>query len=304
MTLSALVIGFGSIGKRHVEILSTMDEISIVSVFSSQSGLPYDMLSSIEDIPHVNPDYVVIASPTDQHHPQLKFLEEHLERKKILVEKPLFDSMADFKVLNNEVYVGYNLRFHPLINKIKELCCGHKLWSIHVFCGSYLPDWRPGRDYRATSSARKHSGGGVLLDLSHELDYIQWLAGSFEVDHAVSRKVSDLEIDSDDLLFLSGRAKSGAYIHIALNYFTRKPIRQIILDGEGISIQGDLITRQLSVMEDGETSDFSWPKLGSNNTYRAQHQAIFEGDSSLVCTFEEGLATMDLIERIRSFNNQ
>ena len=123
------------------------------------------------------------------------------------MEKPLFDSMANFKVLKNEVYVGYNLRFHPLINKIRALCRGRKLWTIHVFCGSYLPDWRPGRDYRETSSAMRDSGGGVLLDLSHELDYIQWLAGRLEVDHAVSEKVSDLEIDSDDILLFSGKPR-------------------------------------------------------------------------------------------------
>ncbi len=281
--------------------MNAMDEIAHLSVLSSQSGLPYDTLSSLEDIPRLNPDYVVIASPTNRHYPELKFLEEHLEGKKILVEKPLFDSMADFKVLNNEVYVGYNLRFHPLINKIRELCCGHKLWSMHVFCGSYLPDWRPGRDYRATSSARKHSGGGVLLDLSHELDYIQWLAGPFEVEHAVSRKVSDLEIDSNDLLLLSGRAQSGAYIHIALNYFTRKPIRQIILDGEGISIQGDLIANSLSATVEGKKSDFSWPHLDRNDTYRAQHHAVLEGDFSNICNYDQGLQTMVLIERIRSW---
>lgn len=301
MTRSAMVIGFGSIGKRHSEILSAMNEIAHVTVFSSQPGLPYETLSSLNDIPHLNPDYVVIASPTNRHYPQLKFLEEHLEGKKILVEKPLFDSMANFKVLKNEVYVGYNLRFHPLINKIRTLCHGRKLWTIHVFCGSYLPDWRPDRDYRATSSARKDYGGGVLLDLSHELDYVHWLAGSINVEHAVSEKVSDLEIKSDDLLLMSGQTERGANVHVSLNYFTRKPIRQILMNGEGISIQGDLIENTLSVVEDGEASYFSWPDLERNDTYRAQHEAVLEGDLKNVCTFEEGLNTMRLIENIRAW---
>ena len=298
-----MVIGFGSIGKRHSEILSAMDEIANVTVFSSQSGLPYETLSSLKDIPRLNPDYVVIASPTNRHYPQLKFLEEHIEGKKILVEKPLFDSMVDFKVLNNEVYVGYNLRFHPLINKIKALCRDRKLWNMHVFCGSYLPDWRPDRDYRSTSSAQKDSGGGVLLDLSHELDYVQWLAGPLELEHALSKKVSDLEIDSDDLLLFSARAQGGAYIHISLNYFTRVPVRQIILDGDGISIKGDLIAKTLSVTENDEKSDFSWPNLGRNETYHAQHRAILNGDKDNLCTFHEGLDTMRLIENIRKWAN-
>jgi CMP-N,N'-diacetyllegionaminic acid synthase len=304
LALSALIIGFGSIGKRHTKILNEMDEINYVSVLSSQHNLPFETITSLEDIPVLNPDYVVISSPPTQHYSQLKFLEAHLEDTKILVEKPLFDSMADLVIKHNEVYVGYNLRFHPLLQKIKDAVTGRKLWNIQVFCGSYLPDWRPGRDYTKTYSAKKDVGGGVLLDLSHELDYVQWLTESLKVEHVVSEKVSVLEIDSDDLLIFLGKTQNGAHVHINLNYFTRKPIRQIIIDGEGISIQGDLITRQLSVLEDGETSDYSWPKLGSNNTYRAQHQAIFEGNSSLVCTFEEGLATMRLIDDIRSFNSQ
>ncbi len=301
MSLSALVIGFGSIGKRHAEIMNAMDEVAHLSVLSSQSGLPYDTLSSLEDIPRLNPDYVVIASPTNRHYPELKFLEEHLKGKKILVEKPLFESMVDFKALNNEVYVGYNLRFHPLINKIRALCRGRKLWSMHVFCGSYLPDWRPGRDYRLTSSAQKDSGGGVLLDLSHELDCVQWLAGPLKVDHAMTEKVSDLEIDSDDLLLLSGQTKNGVHVHISLNYFTRKPIRHIFMDGEGISIQGDLIANSLSATVEGKKSDFSWLALDRNETYRAMHHAVLEGDFSNICNYDQGLQTMVLIERIRSW---
>lgn len=297
-------MGFGSIGKRHADLLNEMDEFSRVSVLSGQTGLSHETITSLEDIPGMNPDYVVIASPTAQHCPQLKFLEAHLEGRKILVEKPLFDFMADLVVKHNMVYVGYNLRFHPLLQKIKDAVTGRKLWNIQVFCGSYLPDWRPGRDYRETSSAIRDAGGGVLLDLSHELDYIQWLAGPLNVDHAVCEKVSDLGIDSDDLLLLSGKTEGNANVHISLNYFTRKPLRQILIDGDGISIQGDLISDTLNIVEDGKSSDFSWPNMRCNDTYRAQHRAIIEDDSSFACTFEEGLETMGLIERIRSFGSE
>jgi hypothetical protein len=80
-------------------------------------------------------------------------------------------------------------------------------------------------------------------------------------------------------------------------------LRQILIDGEGISIQGDLNTNQLSVVEDGEASDYSWPNLKQNDTYRAQHKVILEGDLSRVCTFEEGVEIMRLIENIRAWRN-
>ena len=155
MTLSALVIGYGSIGKRHVEVLKETREISTVSVLTSKTDLPYETIQSLDDIINLNPDYIVIASPTNQHFIQLKFLEENFAGKIILVEKPLFDFPKNFDVKNNKVYVGYNLRFHPIINKIKSLCKSSCLWNINIFCGSYLPDWRPNKDYRETYSAKK-----------------------------------------------------------------------------------------------------------------------------------------------------
>jgi len=279
-----------------------MDKISEVVVLSSQSNLPFKTIKSTEEIPGLDPDYLVVASNTALHHEQLVFVDNNLQSRKILMEKPLFDVFHDLEIRNNQVFVGYNLRFHPLIQLIKEKITNKKLWNIQIFCGSYLPNWRPGRDYRETSSAKKETGGGVLLDLSHELDYVQWLTGEIDIINTVNEKVSDLGIDTDDILILSGKSESGAYVHITLNYFTRRPIRQFIIDGEGISIQADLITNSLSVIEQTEESEFSWPELNRDETYLAQHSAIINGDLSCVCTFKEGLETMQLINNIKSFN--
>jgi len=298
MSLSAIIIGYGSIGKRHAEILQSINEVSDIYVLTSQIGLPYKSISKLEDIIEVNPDYLVIASPTSHHYKQLKFIENNFNGKKILVEKPLFDSLKNLEIVHNDVYVGYNLRFHPIVKKIKNLIKGRQLWNINVFCGSYLPDWRPERDYRKTSSARKHLGGGVLLDLSHEFDYVQWLVGKINLEYAINKKVSNLEISSDDLLLLTGKTEMGTYVNISLNYFTRKPIRRIVLDGDGISLQGDLIANDLSVFLDDKTSDFSWSNLKRNDTYQSQHKSILQANSIKACTFSEGLEVIHLIENI------
>ena len=303
MLLPALVIGYGTIGKRHADILNSMDIIKNVVVLSGQDNLPYETITSLEEILKLNPNYIVVASNTAIHYEQLVFLEKNLQGKKILIEKPLFDFFDDFQIKNNQVFVGYNLRFHPLMKLIKEKIAERKIWSIQVFCGSYLPDWRPERDYRQTSSAKQGTGGGVLLDLSHELDYVQWLIGPIAVEYVVNEKVSDLEIETDDLLLLSGQTKDGAHLQVCLNYFTRKPLRQVLIDGEDISIRADLVENILSIVERGETYNYSWPELESNETYRAQHKAILEDDPSFLCTYVEGLETMRLIDSIRSFNS-
>ncbi len=304
MVMNALVIGYGSIGRRHAEILSSMDTVDNVAVLSSQSGLPFETITSLEEISGLNPDYIVIASSTALHHKQLAFMEENIRGKKILMEKPLFDAFHDLKIRNNLVFVGYNLRFHPLMQKIRATIYGRRLWNIQAFCGSYLPDWRPGRDYRDTYSARQDAGGGVLLDLSHELDYVQWIAGPIELEYVASEKVSDLEIDTDDLLLLSGRSENEVHVYISLNYFTLRPMRQILIDGEGVSMRADLVVNTLSVVEESGVSDYSWPKFKINDTLQAQHQAALKDDRSNLCTYEEGLKTMRLVENVRSFSKE
>ena len=177
MVRGALVIGYGSIGKRHTEILQSMDEIDEISVLSHQNKLTMPTIENMHEISDIDPDYIVIASITSLHFEHLRFIENNFEGKTILVEKPLFDKYYDFTINNNSVFVGYSLRFHPLMQLIKEKIAKRKLWNVNIFCGSFLPDWRANKDYRKTSSAKKSAGGGVLLDLSHEFDYVQWFCG-------------------------------------------------------------------------------------------------------------------------------
>ena len=153
-----------------------------------------------------------------------------------------------------------------------------------------------------TVSWNNCAGGGVLLDLSHELDYVQWFCGKIIPEYVCNEKISDLEIDSDDLLLLSGRTESGAHVHISLNYFTRKPVRQFIIDGEGISIHADLIINRAVVHEDGDSHEYSWPELQRNSIYQAEHEAVLSRKTASACTYEEGIETMRLIDSIRTFN--
>ena len=300
MAFTALVIGYGSIGSRHADILASMSLVDEVYVLSSQEYIPYKTIRSMKEIKDIDPDYIVVASNTSRHFEELYYLENNFRDKIILVEKPLFRHNHDLNIQNNSVWVGYNLRFHPLIQLIKKKTDGKNLWHIQVFCGSYLPEWRPGRDYRDTSSARKDKAGGVMLDLSHELDYVQWTAGKVAPEYVVLDKVSDLDIETDDLLVLVGRTEEDATVQITLNYFTRQPVRQIIIDGEGISIEGDLVTGSAKVTEDGNKVDYTWPELSQNYTYQAEHEALLSGDLDGACSYLEGQELMCLIDICRS----
>lgn len=302
MPNSALIIGYGSIGQRHAKIMDSMKEIETVSVLSNQDNIPFQKLNSMQDIRKLDPDYIIIASPTSFHYEQLVFLDKNVRNKKILVEKPLFDNVFDFSPVNNSVWVAYMFRFHPILQLIKQKLSDKLIWNVNIFCGSFLPDWRPGRDYRKIYSSKKELGGGVLLDLSHELDYIIWLLGHFEIDYVFNDKISSLDITSDDLLILNGHTKDNAQVQINLNYFTKEPLRKIIIDGDDINIQADLLLGKVKIIIGEKIENYDFSDLNINEIYRMEHEAILSGDSSLACTFDQGLEMMHMIDRIRNFD--
>ena len=96
------------------------------------------------------------------------------------------------------------MRFNPILLKLKSLIRNKKLWSINLICSSFLPFWRNNRNYTKIYSSSKRHGGGVLLDLSHEIDYLQWVFGKISIDNVFNKKISNLKISSDDYLSMQG----------------------------------------------------------------------------------------------------
>ena len=123
-------------------------------------------------------------------------------------------------------YTAFNFRFHPVLLWLQENLKVKRVLEAQAYCGSYLPDWRPGRDYRNVYSAKKALGGGVHLDLIHELDYLLWLFGDPEVVTSFRNKVSDLKIDSPDFAQYWLRYPK-LNISVILNYYRRDPKRQL-----------------------------------------------------------------------------
>ena len=298
MALNVLIIGFGSIGQRHADIMSSIPEIDKVYVLSQQAT-SYATLNSVSEIKALNIGYIIVANKTSDHYKTLSYLNDHLSKKVVLIEKPLFDSYIDLAISSHQVFVGYNLRFHPVLKKIKSALSGRSIWTAQVLCGSYLPDWRPGRDYRYTSSARKKAGGGVLLDLSHELDYMAWLFGSLTPSYVDSAKVSNLQIETDDLLMLNATSSQGVRCQVTLNYFSQQAIRRIMIEGDGVSIQADLISSDLRMILDGQQLNFHFSKMDRNDTYLDQHRAVLFQRGVGACSYTEGLSVMKLIDSIR-----
>lgn len=296
--INACIIGFGSIGSRHASILKSFKLINKVYIFTKRL-VPkgFYKLNKIEDIVEKNIDYIVISNKTSDHFKTLKKIDKLVNKKIILVEKPVFEKYKKF-VSNNKVYIGYNMRFNPILLQVKKLIRNKKVWSINLVCSSFLPFWRS-RNYTKVYSSSKKYGGGVLLDLSHEIDYLQWIFGKIKIDNVFNKKISNLKISSDDYLSLLGSIGNKTRFNLELNYFSKYPMRRMLIEGNHISLDVNLIKKQIFINEKNKQKKLKVPKFSRNFSYIKMHESILKQKRENLCNLEEGLKLMKLIDYIR-----
>ncbi len=301
--MKVLLIGFGSIGKRHYEVLSQIPQVQSIDIVTKQKIGDKTCYKDFKDVYNINQyDYFVIASETNKHFEQLKFLEENAKNKVVFCEKPLFQSTQNLEIKNNQVFVGYVLRFHPLLEKLKELLKDEKIIIVNAKCGQYLPSWRPNTDYKDCYSAKKEEGGGVLLDLSHEIDYIQWLCGQINDIKSYQVKISDLEISSDDLTMLIGKTNKNIFVNISIDYISKITHRKLLVETFEHTYELDFIANTLIKKNKIRLEEtYSFPNLERNLMFEKMHLDIFQ-EQKTICTFREALEVMDTISTIQEQN--
>jgi predicted dehydrogenase len=301
--LRVLIIGFGSIGKRHYEVLKQFDNIKSIDIVTRQAISNKTTHRNLNDIDSIEKyDYFIISSETNKHYEQLMYLESKLKDKIILCEKPLFEKEYKLNITNNKIFVGYVLRFHPLLQKLKELIKDDKILSINVNCGQYLPSWRPNTDYSKSYSAKKDEGGGVLLDLSHEIDYTQWLCGELQEVKSYQVKISDLEIDSDDMTTIIGKTKNNIIVNLSIDYISKITYRKILLHTINCTYELDLINNRLIQKDKLAKEQIFTIDMQRNDMFENMHKDILD-KKQYICSFAEGLSIMKTISIIQEQNN-
>lgn len=297
MKLKVLIVGLGSAGKRHATILKNKFKISNIYFLTKKRNQSNSIKSNLE-IKKINPDYIIIANSTSEHFKVLKFLEKNFSGKIILVEKPLYEKFRNLNIRKNKVFVAYQLRFHPVILKLKELSKSQKLFNINVIANSYLPDWRK-TNYRYSYSSKKKQGGGVLLDLSHELDYINWIFPNIKFNFFLNKKISMLDINSDDIAIINGSLNKKLFCQINLNYFSMIPKRLIFLDGKNISFYGDLINNfyRLNINKKLKRKKIKISKFYL--TYQL-HKSILEKKYKNLCSYNDGLNLLKIMSKLNN----
>ena len=251
--MKVLVVGYGSIGKRHIENLAKLKNIQIIvctkrnyDTFLKQKKCI--IYKSLTDCIKENPLFAIIANQTRFHMKTALYLAK--EGIHMLIEKPLSYSLQGTKELLNVVnkkklvvLMGCNFRFHPsfvlMRNTVLQGDLG-RIISARVENGSFLPNWHPHENYQMNYAARNDLGGGVVLTCIHEIDYLYWFFGDIQDVFSVTGRFSDLNIKSEDLSTIILKFKNNVIAEAHLDYFQQPSARNCKIIGTKGTLTWDI----------------------------------------------------------------
>ena len=288
---TALIVGGGSIALRHGRVLQGLGAgVAFVSSRTDLDGVVHPSVDAA--ISSGMPDYVVVANDTSRHAEAVSQLTQSGYTGRLLIEKPAVvdpQHTASF----SHVGVAFNLRFHPVIARLREVLSGmpvdEHVIQVEAYAGQWLPDWRPDRPVNEQYSAHVARGGGVLRDLSHELDLVQWLIGKATGVFARGGRIGDVTVDSDDSWNVVLEHTTRATTSLQLNYFDRPGARFLRVVTSHRTFEANLTSSTLSV--NGDSQSF---EIERDDTYRAMHEDMLR-DHATVATIAAASETDALI---------
>jgi predicted dehydrogenase len=290
----ALVVGQGSIGRRHARWLAGLGlDVAVVSARAGD-GLP--RFAAIDEaLAAHRPDHVVVATETGARADSLRALARAGFAGSVLAEKPLVAAMAEIGAVAAlpRLHVAYQLRFLPVVRALRAALGGERVLAAHLRVGQHLDLWRPGRAVRDTYSAWRARGGGALRDLSHELDLALWLLGPWRRVAALGGRLGEITGDADDAWGILLETEGCALATLRLDLLDRPGTRGIVLQTPTRTLRADLLAGRLMV-DDREEGHMAAP----DDSYLAMHRAALGDGPGDACTAAEGIAVVGLIDAI------
>ena len=321
--LAVAIVGFGSAGARALEVLRELrpDADFLVLSRSQSAGLNGVTTNSFDDLLTFAPDAVVLAGPATTRQDVLSHLGD-LEVP-FFIEKPLGHSLSEAIAVVDllgpaveQSQLGYNLRFSESLIAFREIVRAGRVGRVLRFSaetGQYLPDWRPGKDYRESVSARANLGGGVLLELSHEIDYLRWIFGEWDWVSAWVGRTSSLEIDVEDTALVTigvrGEESVGQLVgQLSLDFARRDKTRTVTAVCENGTIRWDGIAGTVDLYDPSESR---WANLvtdsASPSSYEAQWASflsVVEHQTRPLVGIKDGVEVLRALEAIRQSQEQ
>lgn len=322
------IIGFGSIGKRHLKNIILLNRANKVTIYDSSiqyydhddKSLEIEFKSDIKELKKENLDLVLICTPSLLHYENsVHFIENGIP---VFIEKPLTISAIDAEKIKskriNHVFIGCNMRYHIALTKAKEFIDSNNLGQIiysRAYFGHNLAQWRSGVDYKKTYSAQKENGGGILFDGIHEIDYTQWLFGKFTNYKAFVKNLNVLDINVEEIVEIIVEHSNNSTSNIHLDYLQSTKRRGLEIVGkEGTFIwesAGKLpekMTIKYFSKNQIEETIFESNNYDINKCYLKEFEEMFdvlEGknvDDTSLLTLDDAIWEIDFIEKVLKEN--
>lgn len=314
-----LIAGLGSIGRRHLRNLLTLGERDILLYRTHQSTLPEDELAPFPVETDLNaalahqPHAVIVSNPTALH------MDIALPAAQagchLLLEKPIAPQMNhSIKALieiaaEHQIHtlVGFQFRYHPVLNQIRDYLQTGNLgrpYSFRSHWGEYLHGWHPWEDYRQSYAARKDLGGGVVNTLCHPLDYVRWFFGEVSSLSAITGKISDLDLDVEDMAEVSLVFENGCMGSIHLDYFQRPPAHWLEINCEKGQIHWDNDSGSAKIYAVGKDKwEVIQPpvEFERNDLFLEEMRhflSIVNGESQSRCSLLDGVKVLEMTEAV------
>jgi predicted dehydrogenase len=312
------IVGFGSAGVRALEVLRELRPDSEFLVVSRRVEARADAYTtdSLDSVVSFGPNALVLAGPSSTRVEVMRTL-GGLDLP-IFIEKPLAPSLEEALSLSellgsslDKCQLGYNLRFSESLVAFRDLVRGGRFGRVLRFraeTAQYLPDWRPGTDYRETVSAQARLGGGVLLELSHELDYLRWIFGEWNWVSAWTGRTSALELDVEDVALVTigiegNHPESQLVGQLSLDFVRRDKTRTVTAVCEGGTLRWDGIS---DVVEVYDPSRSTWSTVMTDSSSHSSYQvqwasflSVVEQQTAPAVSVSDGLAALRAVEAIR-----
>lgn len=282
--MRVVLFGLGSIGKRHAKILRNNFRFDLFAFRSGANTKRNDLkikeIYSWKEVAQLKPDVAFIMNPTYLHIRTARkcaALGMHL-----FIEKPFSHNLKGIDDLERicrkkrlTCYTAYCLRFNPIIQELRKLVQKKRIYHVRVTCSSYLPEWRKPLHSRKSYSRIAIQGGGVLLDLSHEFDYIQYLFGDIKIISGFFGRASNVSVDAEDFADLLISARRAKNVNLHLNFFSSFNERRIVIDHAAGCIVADLLGNKIEEYR-GPKKKIRELTISRDNYLKAQAEYFFK----------------------------
>lgn len=270
MVKNIAVVGLGNISKRHrANLKRIFPEATIIAIPARESlenvgEVPFAdvVLTNYKEAVTYQLDFALLASPSPFH---LKHAEVFLAQNiPLLIEKPVAASYQDALKLQSlverdatPIAVGYCMRYLASARVVFDTLQSNALGTIYnvvASVGQFLPDWRPDVDFRKSVTANAKLGGGVLLELSHEFDYLQWFFGRLDVLHATLRNTKELQLEVEEIADVILQSEDGVLCYVHLDLLQKKAHRQCTIVGSSGRLDWDIVSNKVTITSAENTS--------------------------------------------------